>query len=570
MLFSNMGFCQAVEKPFIKLTDPLKEINNVSYPRQFIVGSTCANCTLMINGEKVKVYSTGAFAYETNLSEADSAFTIVSISPDGKSASKRIYLKYIPSKKPEPVKQLEIESIQTFPKDDQVLRAGDKIRFKVKTLTGTIVTVLNGIHLYELPGALSGGMPGIFQGEYEIKQTDSFSFLKFPITATDNSGKSITKETSNNFSVMSSLSSDVAITKGRLAHLEYGLGEDRLGGAKIGYIDSLIPLQITGKFGSHFRVQLAPSRIAYIPDDVVTLMPKGSFPGTSFTDKINVYGDNRYDYVSIGLFARLPYQSMQLVNPSRICVDIFGATNNTNWITQLKSAKEIDNVYYEQLSDGIFRITIQLNHKQHWGHQIYYKGNMLVIKVRQQPQGLSLNNMIIGIDAGHGGTNIGAVGPTSVAEKTLALAVSLKLEQALINKGATVIMTRHQEIFFDNKERILFYRDSMPDLLVSIHLNSSGDPIHSEGTSTFYRYIGFRPLSQFIYNRMLELGLSDYGNNGSFNFMLNSPTEYPNALVETLFLSNPEEEMKILDETFQQKIADKILLGIKDFLDNCQ
>jgi N-acetylmuramoyl-L-alanine amidase len=69
---------------------------------------------------------------------------------------------------------------------------------------------------------------------------------------------------------------------------------------------------------------------------------------------------------------------------------------------------------------------------------------------------------------------------------------------------------------------------------------------------------------------MLELGLKEYGNTGSFNFMLNSPIEYPNALVETLFISNPEDEMKILDEEFQQQIADKIVLGIKDFLDGCK
>ena len=239
-------------------------------------------------------------------------------------------------------------------------------------------------------------------------------------------------------------------------------------------------------------------------------------------------------------------------------------------LNQLQTAKEISNVDYEQVADDIFRITIQLKHQQHWGHQIYYKGNTLVIKIKQQPKGLSLKNLTIAVDAGHGGTNIGAGGPTGVAEKTLTLAVSLKLQQSLEAEGAKVIMTRTTEKFFDNKERILFYRDSMPDLLVSIHLNSSADPIHVEGTSTFYRYIGFRPLSQAIYKRMLELGLKEYGNNGSFNFMLNSPTEYPNALVETLFISNPEEEMKILDPVFQQEIADKVVLGIKDFLEGCR
>ncbi len=52
--------------------------------------------------------------------------------------------------------------------------------------------------------------------------------------------------------------------------------------------------------------------------------------------------------------------------------------------------------------------------------------------------------------------------------------------------------------------------------------------------------------------------------------MLNSPTEYPNVLVETLFLSNPSEEALMLDEGFQQQMAEKILAGIKDFLNQAK
>jgi N-acetylmuramoyl-L-alanine amidase len=272
----------------------------------------------------------------------------------------------------------------------------------------------------------------------------------------------------------------------------------------------------------------------------------------------------------VGLFARLPYRSFQLIDPSKIVVDVFGATNNTNWITQLENVKEIKNVYYEQTEDEVFRITIELKHAQHWGHQIYYRGNMMVIKIKRQPENLSLSNLTIAVDAGHGGINTGAGGPTGSSEKMLTLSVALKLRNTLQEQGAKVIMTRTTEKFVDNKDRILFYRDSTPDLLISIHLNSAGDPIRVSGTSTFYRYIGFRNLSHDIYKRMLELGLKEYGNTGSFNFMLNSPIEYPNALVETLFISNPEDEMKIVDPAFQQQIADKIVLGIKDFLEECK
>jgi N-acetylmuramoyl-L-alanine amidase len=421
-----------------------------------------------------------------------------------------------------------------------------------------------------MPLTTTNNMPGIYQGEYTVQLADSFIAKKIQVSITDSAGNSISKETNTVFSVMLPLASDIAITKSRLAHLEYGLGDDRLGGAKIGYLDSNILLKIIGKVGTHYKVQLSKTRTAYIPDELVELTPKGTFTPESLTAKWNVYGDNMYDYVKVGLFSRLPYQSFQLTEPSRIVVDVFGATNNTNWITQLETVKEIKNVYYEQKEDDVFRIIIELKHAQHWGHQVYYNGNNLIIKVKQQPENLSLNNLTIAVDAGHGGTNNGAVGATGVYEKELTLAISLKLQRALEKEGAKVIMTRSKEQFFDNKERILFYRDSLPDLLLSIHLNSSEDPFRAGGTSTYYRYTGFKNLSKLIYKRLLEMGLKEYGNTGSFNFMLNSPIEYPNALIETVFLSNLEEETKILDPAFQQNMVDKIVSGVKDFLEGCK
>ena len=554
--------------PFIKLVNPLKDNNIVSSSRQFIIGSTCKSCTVIVNGKPAKVYSTGAIAYEINLSAGDSSFKIIATNLSGKTTTKTIGFTYTVPGPSESVKMLGIESIQTFPEGNLVLLPGDKIQFRVKAFPGSNLETINGTKLYEMSLLQSKGMAGIYRGEYIVKPTDNFSALKMPLTLTGNDGRKITKETSSSFSVMSSLTSDVCITKGRLAHLEYGLGDDRLGGAKVGYIDSMIPLKIIGKVGSHYKIFLAPSRTAYIPDDVVELMPKGNFAGEALTDRWDVFGDKDYDYISIGLTAKLPYQSIQELDPSRIIVDIFGATNNTNWISQLENVKEIKYVDYEQIQDGIFRIKITLKHMQHWGHSIYYRGNLLTIKIKHQPDDLSLGNLTIGVDAGHGGNNTGAGGPTGVAEKDLTLAVSLKLQKSLEQQGAKVIMTRTTEKFVDNKDRILIYRDNRPDLLVSIHLNSSTDPLRAGGTASLYRYLGFRGLNEFIHKHMLELGLKDYGNIGSFNFMLNSPTEYPNALVETLFLSNPEEEALILDPGFQQQVADKMIAGIKDFLAN--
>ncbi len=567
VFLTGRAFCQEGEKPFIHLQEPAKEMNNVITSRQFVVGSTCKNCSLTINGQAVKIYATGAFAYELNLKTGDTSFSLIALSGPGRSINKKIRYVYALPKPPDTVKTLSIATIETKPEGNLFVQAGDRIKIKVKSLPGCTVTANANIPLYEMPATAVNGMAGIYQGEFLIKETDSFLVSRIKVSVTDKSGKSISGESKYWVSMLGPQAPNIAVTKGRLAHLLFGLGEDRLGGAKIGYLDSMVMLNVIGKVGSNYKLRLSKYHTAYIPDDVIRFLPKGNFTPESLTNSWRIYGDSSYDYVTLGLFTRLPYQSFQLINPSKIIVDIYGATNNSNWITQLENVKEIKNVYYEQVEDEVFRIIIELKHAQHWGHQLYYKGNALVIKIKRQPENLSLNNLTIAVDAGHGGTNNGAEGPTGVLEKNLTLAVALKLQKTLETAGARVIMTRTTEKTFDNKERILFYRDSMPDLLVSIHLNSAGDPIRVTGTSTYYRYIGFRNLSHAILKRMLELGLKEYGNVGSFNFMLNSPIEYPNALVETVFISNPEDEMKILDEGFQQQIADKIILGIKDFLE---
>ena len=66
---------------------------------------------------------------------------------------------------------------------------------------------------------------------------------------------------------------------------------------------------------------------------------------------------------------------------------------------------------------------------------------------------------------------------------------------------------------------------------------------------------------------MLELGLNNFGNVGAFNFSLSGPTEYPNCLVEVAFLSNEEDEQRILDPKFHKEVARKIAKGIEDWLD---
>jgi N-acetylmuramoyl-L-alanine amidase len=266
----------------------------------------------------------------------------------------------------------------------------------------------------------------------------------------------------------------------------------------------------------------------------------------------------------------LPYRSIQQINPAKIVIDVFGATSNTNWVTHRTSAKEIKNVYHEQIEDDVFRIIIELKHPQHWGYSIYYENKRLIVKVKRRPINLDIDKMKIAIDAGHGGSNTGATGiKTGVQEKKYTLLFAKELEKELTDKGATVYMTRTKDTALSMPERMEMVKNEDPDFLISIHLNSSvKDSVN--GVSTYYKHIGFRPLTQYIQQEMLKLGLSDFGNIGSFNFMLSAPTDYPNCLVEVAFLSNANDEQKILDPGFHTQVAKQIAEGIKEWLKFCK
>jgi N-acetylmuramoyl-L-alanine amidase len=362
----------------------------------------------------------------------------------------------------------------------------------------------------------------------------------------------------------------VGLTTGPLPFLKYGLGDDRLGGAKLTFLDTNILVRVVDSVKDDYKVQLSQNHFAYLAKASFRRADSLELRPYYLTEKWRVFGDDKYDYITVQLDERLPYRSYQEVNPSRIIVDVFGATSNTNWITQLSTAKEIKNAYYENPEDDVFRIIIDLNHPQHWGYSIYYEEKKLVIRIKRQPDLPMLGTLKVAIDAGHGGDNVGAEGETShIAEKKLTLLFARELEKALLAENATVFMTREKDTTLSMVERIMMLREQNPDFLISLHLNSDNEDT-VQGVSTYYRYIGFRPLTMFILKRMEELGLKEYGNVGSFNFSLNGPTDYPNCLVEIAFLSNKEDERKILNPEFHKQVAEKIVAGIKDWLASLQ
>ncbi|QHV99623.1 N-acetylmuramoyl-L-alanine amidase family protein [Spirosoma endbachense] len=371
-------------------------------------------------------------------------------------------------------------------------------------------------------------------------------------------------------------------TRTTLTPLYYGLGTDRLGGARMETLDSGVVLTMTGLASvdsthQFWRVRLSATLTAFIARDQVAIDTLHTYPKAALTGNWTVSGDSakssspsRFDYVAVRLPARFPYRSQQQLNPSRLIVDVFGVTVNTNWITQLASAQEIRNVWFEQISDETVRIFIDLKHSQSWGYSIYYQRNTLMIRVRRPPQKHKLRGLTIAVDAGHGGTNTGANGNVSGRlEKEFTLDVANRLRSLLERAGVQVLMSRLSDTLIGPTARILAMRQNLPDLLVSIHFNSS-DNTRVQGVSTYYKHIGFRPLSQAILYELRKTGAAEFGNIGHFNFFFNTPTDYPNVLVEGPFLSNRSDEDRILDERFRQHMAKAIRRGLKRFVADSQ
>lgn len=360
----------------------------------------------------------------------------------------------------------------------------------------------------------------------------------------------------------------LARTKGVLPYMEYGPGDDRLGGAKMTYLDSGILLKVIDSLGSDYIIELTSSLHAFIQKSSVVPDTLTQSQSHYLSGNWKTFKDDRFDHIIISMPEKLPYRGTMQVNPNRLIIDLFGITSNTNWITQVGQLREVANTWYEQMENGMLRVYIDLKSSMHWGYAVRYDstGSKLDIRIKHAPA-KHLKQLFVAVDAGHGGTNTGAAGDIyGKAEKALTLEYALALEKELKKAGVKrVFMTRRNDTSLSMPERIMMLRDTLPDVLLSIHFNSSSvDTV--KGTSTFYRHIGFRPLTQVLLNRMKQLGLREFGNVGSFNFALSGPTDYPNCLVEVAFLSNPEDEKFIMQKKSPEKVARKIREGLSDWL----
>ena len=170
------------------------------------------------------------------------------------------------------------------------------------------------------------------------------------------------------------------------------------------------------------------------------------------------------------------------------------------------------------------------------------------------------------IDAGHGGTDPGALG-YGYRESDLNLQVAKKVESKLKSKGIDVKMSRNSDIFYSLSERAEMANDYGADAFVSIHQNSA-EAKSANGIETYYnrKKEEDRPLSNDIQKQVIsQTGANNRGvKNAEFTVLVKS--EMISALVECGFITNESEVKKLSDPSYQDKLATGIADGIEEYL----
>jgi N-acetylmuramoyl-L-alanine amidase len=220
---------------------------------------------------------------------------------------------------------------------------------------------------------------------------------------------------------------------------------------------------------------------------------------------------------------------------------------------------------------------------------------------------------IIAIDPGHGGRDVGAIGPTGVYEKDIVLALSKRLKQEIdVQSGMRAILTRDTDIYLNLHERIEIARRSNADIFISVHADAypSGSPrggsiyvLSNQGASSVMarklaqrenaalgvvqlagrdvdvatvltdltreaNLRASRKLGTTVLAKMESSGLALHKTSvQSAEFAVLRSIDMPSMLIEAAFISNPFEEKRLQDPRFHQDFVQSVTSGLSQFIE---
>ena len=234
--------------------------------------------------------------------------------------------------------------------------------------------------------------------------------------------------------------------------------------------------------------------------------------------------------------------------------------------------------------------------------------------VTGNPRASAQRLVIVALDAGHGGEDPGAIGPSGLYEKNVVLAVAQKLRNRInATPGMRAMLTRESDYFVPLHERVNKARRVQADLFVSIHADAFTNP-QARGASVFVlsengassasaRWLAKKENAADLVGGMnikakdaaimrtlldmsttaqikdsLKLGSAVLGHLGKVGrlhkprveqagFAVLKAPDIPSILVETGFITNPEEESKLKDDAYQDELADALMAGISRYFE---
>ena len=192
---------------------------------------------------------------------------------------------------------------------------------------------------------------------------------------------------------------------------------------------------------------------------------------------------------------------------------------------------------------------------------------------------LTLEGKIICIDAGHGGADAGAIGPTGVMEKSVTLRVALKLQEMLEAEGAEVIMTRSTDKPVSRKgdkasaieelqARCDVANKAKAEIFISIHADSFTNPAARGSTGYYYSKTEgtkAKRLADAVRRGICEQLKTPSRGTQPCNFYVVRHTDMAATLIELAFISNVDEEKLLDSEEGIEKAAQGIFDGIEDY-----
>jgi N-acetylmuramoyl-L-alanine amidase len=317
-------------------------------------------------------------------------------------------------------------------------------------------------------------------------------------------------------------------------------------------------LKILGREQDSYRVELSRNLSALVDAGAVTL--EGTYPADPAVIG-NVVLDGPGGPLLFSVPRRIPAEA-ESFSPGELRVTFYNASVGTS---EINLGNGDIACRWNQEEDG--RASYSLSGSllcRRWS--LIWRNGRYELSWKDRPRGVT--GSVVAIDPGHGGEQEGAVSPMGVEEKEANLLLARALAERLTAAGAVVLLTREDDRSVALDRRVDFALQSEADLLVSLHFNSvaaTEDPREKTGFAVYHYQPPSLELARSLQKSLAVLKLKDNGVRWRSLAVLRSPS-LVSALVETAFLSNPEDESRIIAPDFLDRAAAAIAAGIVSYL----